>query len=78
MKQKYQSLLETMYLMFKDSSGLDLDMDDYQVMWEALMEKWGIKPPSLWEEFIDDINCTASESYNFFESVFWKYFIITQ
>ena len=77
MKKKYQQLLETMYLMFLNSQTLELDMDDYQVMWEALMEKWGIEPPSAWEEFIEKINCRASESYKYFESQFWSYFIIT-
>jgi hypothetical protein len=76
MKQKYQQLLEAMYLMFKDSSGLDLDMEDYQVMWEALMQRWGIEPPSEWEVFLDKINSSASESYKYFEVTFWQYFYI--
>ena len=77
MRKKYQELLEAMYLMFLDSTGLELDMEDYQVMWEALMDRWGITPPESWEQFLDDINCRASESYKYFESKFWTYFIIT-
>jgi hypothetical protein len=77
MKKKYQELLEAMYLMFLDSTGLELDMEDYQVMWEALMDRWGITPPESWEKFLDDINCRASESYKYFESKFWQHFIIT-
>lgn len=77
MKQKYQELLETMYLMFKKSSGLQLDMDDFQVMWEALMDHWGITPPETWERFIDQINVSASESYKYFERVFWDHFYIS-
>ena len=76
MKQKYQELLEAMYLMLLPSTNLELDMDDYQVMWEALMERWGIEPPSQWEEFIEDINCSASGSYKYFETKFWQYFYI--
>ena len=77
MKKKYQELLEAMYLMFLDSTGLELEIDDYQVMWEALMERWGVEPPSHWEEFMEKINCRASESYKYFESIFWEYFYIT-
>ena len=77
MRKKYQELLEAMYLMFLDSTGLELDMEDYQVMWEALMDRWGITPPESWEKFLDEINCRASESYKYFESKFWQHFIIT-
>ena len=77
MKKKYQELLEAMYLMFLDSTKLELEMEDFQVMWEALMERWGIEPPSQWEEFLYKINSSASESYKYFESIFWQYFIIT-
>lgn len=77
MKKKYQELLEAMYLMYKDSTGLELDMEDYQVMWEALMDRWGIETPPSWEQFIDKINCRASESYKYFESIFWQHFYIT-
>jgi len=76
MKKKYEQLMETMYLMFLSSRQLNLDMDDYQVMWESLMEKWGIQIPKGWEAFLEEINCSASGSYKFFEVAFWKYFYV--
>lgn len=77
MKKKYEQLMEVMYLMFKDSSGLDLDMEDYQAMWEALMDTWGIETPTSWEKFLHDINSRSSESYKYFESIFWQHFYVT-
>ena len=50
------------------------DMDDLQVMWESLMERYQIKKPENWEEFIYKINSTASDSQYRFSQIFDEYF----
>ena len=52
----------------------ELDMDDVQVMWEALMIKNNIQEPPNWHEFISDINCMAAEKWEFFSKTFDAYF----
>ena len=52
----------------------ELDMDDIQVMWEALMLKNNIPQPGYWEVFVDKVNCVSSEKFSFFSKVFDEYF----
>ena len=52
----------------------DLDMEDIQVMWEALMIKNNIQEPAKWDEFVSDINCMASAKWEFFSKIFDLYF----
>ena len=51
------------------------DMDDLQVMWEALLERYQIKKPENWEEFIYKINSKSSDSQYRFSQIFDEYFI---
>jgi len=74
MKDKYVKLKDTMSDMFLDGNFIFLELDDYQVMWEALMLKWEIEKPENWEEFLDEINCLASNKYEWFTETFIKYF----
>ena len=48
----------------------ELDMDDIQVMWEALMLKNNIPQPESWQKFINDINCMSAEKWSFFSNTF--------
>jgi hypothetical protein len=52
----------------------DLDMDDIQVMWEALMLKNSIPIPENWGDFINEINCILSENQVWFNKKFDQYF----
>ena len=53
----------------------ELDMDDIQVMWEALMLKNNIQQPEGWNKFVEYINCKSAEDYNYFSKVFNHYFL---
>ena len=51
----------------------ELDMDDIQVMWEAIMLKNNIPQPERWEEFVDRINCLGAEQwFKFSKMVLWR------
>ena len=52
----------------------ELDMDDIQVMWEALMLKNKIEQPEEWEHFIMHINCLSAEKFSYFSKVFDEHF----
>lgn len=68
-------LCDVMYNMFLKDTLPDLDMEDFQVMWEALMNKWDIKiGEESWNSFIKEINCTASDRYSWFKQTFNRYF----
>lgn len=70
----HDKLKDVMYNMFLDGAFPELHMDEYKVMWEALMELWEIPTPRDWEGFLEDVNCRASNKYDFFTKVFDKYF----
>jgi hypothetical protein len=38
------------------------------------MLKWKIEIPKNWEEFLDEIDCIASNKYEWFTETFIKYF----
>jgi DNA-binding MltR family transcriptional regulator len=73
---KHQMLREVMYLMFKDNHLPYLDMEDFMVMWQSVADKWQIYiADDQWEEFIEEINCVASNRQAIFNEIFDKYFI---
>jgi DNA-binding MltR family transcriptional regulator len=73
---KHQMLRETMYVMFKDNHLPYLDMEDFMVMWQSLADRWDIRiADDQWEEFIEEVNCVASNRQNIFNEIFDKYFI---
>jgi DNA-binding MltR family transcriptional regulator len=73
---KHQMLRETMYVMFKDNHLPYLDMEDFMVMWQSVADRWDIRiADDQWEEFIEEINCVASNRQNIFNEIFDKYFI---
>lgn len=70
----YEKLKDVMYNMFLDGAFPELDMDEYKVMWEALMEQWEIPVPKKWDEFLEEVNCKASNKYDYFTKIFDQYF----
>lgn len=69
-------LREVMYLMFKDNHLPYLDMEDFMVMWQSVADKWDVYiTDDQWEEFIEEINCVASNRQAIFNEIFDKYFI---
>ncbi len=73
---KHQMLRETMYVMFKDNHLPYLDMEDFMVMWQSVADRWDIRiADDQWEEFIEEVNCVASNRQNIFNEIFDKYFI---
>jgi hypothetical protein len=68
-------LLNIMYNMFSyDNLQLE-NMEDYQVMWEALIKRNNIViTDENWQGFIEDINCQAANKYSYFEQTFERYF----
>ena len=73
---KTQMLRDTMYVMFKDNHLPYLDMEDFLIMWQSLADQWNIRiEDDQWEEFIEEINCVASNRQNVFNEIFDKYFI---
>jgi DNA-binding MltR family transcriptional regulator len=73
---KHQMLKETMYVMFKNNHLPYLDMEDFMVMWQSLADRWDIRiADDQWEEFIEEVNCVASNRQNIFNEIFDKYFI---
>lgn len=70
----YEKLKDLMYNMFLDGAFPDLEMEDFEVMWLAIVERWEIKKPKLWDEFIEEVNCPYSNKYTWFSNVFDKYF----
>jgi hypothetical protein len=78
-KKKYTDKLEllkdVMYNMFLEGVLPDLDMTDFFVMWKALILQWDIKiDDNVFDAFIDDINTTSSDRYDYFTNVFNIYF----
>lgn len=72
---KKELLMEVMYNMFLEGTLPDLDMEDYAVMWLALMECWHIEmPDEQFEAFLDAINCVASNRYTYFKEVYARFF----
>ena len=72
---KKELLMEVMYNMFLDGALPTLDMEDYAIMWLALMECWHINmPEEQFEAFLEAINCQASEKYSYFKGVFEEFF----
>lgn len=72
MKEK---LCDVMYNMFLDGTLPDLDMEDFEVMWEALMNKWQITISSdNWKSFLEEVNCLSSNRYDWFKQTFNKWF----
>lgn len=67
-----EQLKTAFYQIFNIES--ELDMDDIQVMWEALMLKNKIQQPEEWEHFIMHINCMASQKFSYFSKVFDEHF----
>jgi hypothetical protein len=73
--KKQKILAETMYNMFLEGRLPHLDMDDFVVMWKALIEKFEIDiEDSSFDAFIEEINCTASDRWEYFTMVFDKHF----
>lgn len=74
--KKVEKLRNLMYAMFLDGCLPDLDMEDFQVMWEAIMLRWQIKIDyEDWEAFIIDINFKSSDNKEKFNEVFDKHFL---
>lgn len=76
---KLTRLKVVMFEMYKDGNLPDLDMDDYKEMWEALIRHWNLSETFFnktgdWEKFIDDINCMASNKYDWFSNKFDEFF----
>lgn len=70
-----QMLCETMYVMFKDNHLPYLDMEDYAIMWKSLADQWQIYlDDDQWDDFIEEINCVASNRHNIFTEIFDKHF----
>lgn len=68
-------LRNVMYTMFKTGNLPDIDMEDFEVMWKALIDRWNIKiSDEMWENFIDEVNCTASDNEEWFTKTFNNYF----
>lgn len=67
-----------MFEMYKDGTIPELDMDDYKQMWEALITYWNLGEVFFkednWEKFIDEINCIASNKYDWFSNKFDEFF----
>lgn len=70
-----KEIKEIMYLMFKDGNLPEMHMEDYDVMWQALIERNGHKKyfdnfGDNWYLFLDEINVKASENREFFMDKF--------
>jgi len=51
-------------------------MEDFMVMWQSVADKWDVYiTDDQWEEFIEEINCVASNRQAIFNEIFDKYFI---
>lgn len=73
--EKKELLKDVMYNMFLDGVLPELDMEDYIIMWKALIEHWNIDIDDLTlEKFFDDINCKSSNKYDWFTNTFNNYF----
>jgi hypothetical protein len=71
-----EMLRETMYKMFKDNYLPNLDMEDFIVMWQSLADQWSIYiSDAQWGEFIEEINCVASNREQIFNEIFDKHFL---
>jgi hypothetical protein len=75
-KSKIERLRDAMYYMFLDGVPLaeNLDMQDCENMWLALMEHWNIPVPDTWGKFITDVNSTLSNDKAWFNHVFDVHF----
>ena len=70
-----ETMCDVMYKMFLDGVLPDLDMDDYETMWVALLDLWDIDiSDENWRQFIEEINCKKSNDYQWFKQTFNKYF----
>lgn len=75
MKERYELLCQVMYEMYRTGNLPNLDMEDFMVMWKALMDHWGIKMSNdIWEMFIEDVNCLKSDDKEWFTKLFNQYF----
>lgn len=75
MSKKLEVLSSVIYNMFSYDNFPQLDMDDMEVMWKALIEKWEIKiSDEKYKEFIEEVNCPAADKYSWFINCFKKYF----
>ena len=72
---KLERLRDTMYSMFREEALPELDMEDFIVMWESIMDKWDIKKPDSWELFLDELNCLKSDDYRWFNNLFNTHFV---
>jgi len=60
-----------MFGMFLDGNLPEMEMDEIQPMWEALLSVNKIKyDEAAWENFIIDINCMASNNWEYFSKIF--------
>lgn len=74
-QSKHDLLMRVMYAMFKDGTLPHIDMEDYECMWKALIDKWEIDIlDETFAKFIEDVNCKASDNYSYFSMVFRIYF----
>lgn len=65
---KLEEFKETFYQIFNLENNLD--MEDIQCMWEALLIRNNIEIPNTWEAFIEKINSVASGKRKHFYEVF--------
>lgn len=72
---KLERLKDTMYSMFREEALPELDMEDFIVMWESIMDKWDIKKPDSWELFLDELNQLKSDDYRWFNNLFNIHFV---
>ena len=56
---------------FTDS---DAEMEDFQVMWEAVLIRHNVPLPATWERFLHEINSKASDNYWHFAAIFNQHF----
>lgn len=74
-KKKLEQLLDIMYNMFSYNTIPHLQIEDFKIMWEVLLEKYGIKiAKTKWEEFILSLQAKNSNKYSTFKKLFTKYF----